>query len=314
LATRDIFFHLEKFLIAHSKNFDANGNITPTTNPFGSTSTYANFTTFNHPGKLKDPNGNYAVMRYDVRGNLTQEIRLRRSYCQTNNCVTLDPVTYTPAATDMIAWRVMAFDANGSPSTTKRVRDFAAQVASPTATSNTGPILAIGYDTNALFPTSVSRTGRKNAEGTVSTQVATLLYDNLGRIKTGIDGDWHSRQFSYDPLDRVTLATDALGNTRSFQYDSNDNPTGQRLDINGRLIDTRSSSFDQKDRRARSVDAGGNVSAMHCDDPSSASHEPGANFPAPLCLELCAPHCFPLNLSQSMNDAPRSGCRLVCFC
>jgi RHS repeat-associated protein len=245
--------------------FDANGNITQTTNPSGSTSTYTNFTTFNHPGKVKDPNGNYAVMKYDARGNLTQEIRLRRSYCQTTNCATLDPASYTPAATDMIAWRVMAFDANGSLSTTKRVRDFAAQVANPTATSNTGPILTISYDTNALFPTSVSRTGRKNAEVSVSTQTATLLYDPLGRIKTGIDGDWHSRQFSYDSLDRVTLATDALGNTRSFQYDINDNPTGQRLDINGRLIDSRSTSFDANDRRTRSVDSGGNVTALHYD-------------------------------------------------
>jgi YD repeat-containing protein len=87
--------------------FDANGNITQATNPSGSTGTYANFTTFNHPGKVKDPNGNYAVMKYDARGNLTQEIRLRRRYCQAVNCATLDPASYTPAATDMIAWRVM---------------------------------------------------------------------------------------------------------------------------------------------------------------------------------------------------------------
>ena len=182
--------------------FDANGNITQTTNPSGSTSTYANFTNFNHPGKVKDPNGNHAVMKYDVRGNLTQEIRLRSAYCQANNCATLDPATYNPAATDMIAWRVMAFDANGNLTATKRVRDFAAQVASPTATSNTGPILAISYDSNGPFPTTVSRTGRKNAETTPSTQTATLAYDPLGRIKTGIDGDWHTRQFSYDSLDR----------------------------------------------------------------------------------------------------------------
>ena len=46
---------------------------------------------------------------------------------------------------------------------------------------------------------------------------------------------------------------------------TNDNPTGQRLDINGRLIDSRSSSFDLNDRRTRSVDAGGNITAMHYD-------------------------------------------------
>ena len=245
--------------------YDAVGNVTRVTHPSGNATVYGAFNAFGQPGRLKDPNGNYAILKYDSRGNRTQEIRLSRSYCTSHDCSVLDPVAYTPAAGDMVAWRVRGFDAFGNLSSIKWVRDFAAQVASPTATSTTGPITSTAYDTNGLYAVSVSRTGRKNAETTPSTQTAPVSHDTLGRTRSTIDADWHPRQIDYDELDRVTVASDGLGQLRRFDYDDNGNTVGQRLVVGGRMVDSNSATFDLNDRRVRSVDAGGNVSTLAYD-------------------------------------------------
>ncbi len=215
--------------------YDALGNITQVTRPSGSTLAYANFTAFNQPGKVKDANGNYTVFKYDAKGNLTDEIRLSKTYCTTNNCATLNPATYVPTAADMVAWRVNGYDAYGNRLSTKRVSNFAAQVASPTATSATGPLITRTYDANNLYPISIARTGKKNSEVTTTTQSAPLAYDLLGRQTSGIDADWHATQYSYDTADHILKGSDALGNQRTYQYDANDNPSGERLDIAGSL-------------------------------------------------------------------------------
>jgi len=214
---------------------------------------------------VKDANGNYNLFNYDAKGNLTNEIRLTKAYCTTNNCATLNPTTYVPAATDIIAWRVNGYDAYGNRVTTKLVRDFVGQVASPTAISATGAIITRTYDANSLYPTAIARTGKKNSDTTATTQTVTLVYDTLGRQTSGIDADWHVTQFNYDDADHVIKGTDALGNLRSYQYDANDNPSGERLDIAGSLFDSRSVSYDLNDRKQTSVDAGGNVTAYQYD-------------------------------------------------
>ena len=163
--------------------YDAGGNVTQITNPSGSTVTYANFTAYNQPGKIKDANGHYTVLKYDAKGNLTQSLQLKQSACVTLNCATLDPAAYTPAAVDMIAWSVNGYDAWGNLLSSKRVSNFAGQVASPTALSSTGPIFATSFDANGLNATNVSRTGIKNSDAAPSTQSAPLVFDTLGRLK-----------------------------------------------------------------------------------------------------------------------------------
>ena len=245
---------------------DSNGNITTVLEPSGHSIEYAAFNSFGQPGRLKDPNGNYAVLKYDARGNRTQEIRLRQSFCAGGACAALDPVAYTPAAGDMVAWRVRGYDSHGNLSSIKTVRDFAAQVASPGATSPTGPVTTIGYDTNGLYPVALSRSGRKNADSTVSTQTAGVSHDTLGRTRVSVDADWQRRDIAYDELDRVISATDSRGHPRSFGYDANNNPIGQRLDLNGVLVDSSSASFDLGDRPVRSVDAAGHVTGYVYDE------------------------------------------------
>ena len=245
--------------------YDAGGNVTQITNPSGSTLTYANFTAYNQPGKIKDANGHYTVLKYDAKGNLTQSLQLKQSACVTLNCATLDPAAYTPAAADMIAWSVNGYDTYGNLLSSKRVSNFAGQVASPTALSSTGPIIATSYDANGLNPSNVSRIGIKNSDAAPSTQSAALVFDTLGRLKNGIDADWHPTQFGYDLVDRVTSATDTLGNLRTYQFDPNGNPFGQRLDIGAALVDSNSVWYDQSDRKAASTDAGGNLTAYQYD-------------------------------------------------
>ncbi len=227
--------------------------------------TTVNFTPFNKPGKVKDANGNYTLFKYDAKGNLTDEIRLTKSYCTINNCSILNPATYVPAATDMIAWKVNGYDAYGNRIISKQVRDFVGQVASSTATSVTGPIITRTYDASGLYPTTIARTGKKNSDIAATVQTAGLVYDSLGRQTSGIDADWHATQFAYDAADHTIKGSDALGNLRTYQFDANDNPSGERLDIAGSLLDSRSVSYDLDDRKQTSVDAGGNVTAYQYD-------------------------------------------------
>jgi hypothetical protein len=149
---------------------------------------------------------------------------LKQSACATLNCAALDPNAYAPAASDLLAWNVNAYDAYGNLTSAKRVRDFAGQVATPTALSNTGPILATSYDANGLNPATVARTGIKNAELTPTTQSATLTFDTLGRLKTGIDGDWYATQISYDSVDRIAQADDLADRPRRFGLCPNHQP------------------------------------------------------------------------------------------
>ena len=51
----------------------------------------------------------------------------------------------------------------------------------------------------------------------------------------------------------------------AMRADSDNNPIRQRLNIGGRLIDSRSARFDLNDGRIRSVDAGGDVTALSYD-------------------------------------------------
>ena len=62
--------------------YDALGNVTTITPPRGAlaTITFGPFNLFNQPQVIKDGRGNYTVMKYDVKGNLLEEIKLRATF------------------------------------------------------------------------------------------------------------------------------------------------------------------------------------------------------------------------------------------
>lgn len=250
--------------------YDANGNVTRITNPSGNTVEFYNFNFFNQPGKVKDANGNYTLYKYHPGGNLLQQIKLKSGLGST-----IDPATYVPVATDIAAWTVNTYGTFGNISSTRKVRDFAAQIANPLALS--GPTVSYDYVDNVnhiegINVTSITRKGDKNGDGMIDAteyDTATLSYDSLGRMKSGIDGDWQATVFEYDDVDRMTKGTDANGNLRDYTFDANGNPVGQKLSmqINGvpTILDNTGASYDLSDRKQTATDPGGFVTAYQYD-------------------------------------------------
>ena len=249
---------------------DAAGNVTLITNPSGSTVAYSFFDAFNQPGKVKDTNDNYTLNKYDVKGNLLQEIRLKSGLGGS-----IDPTTYSPSAADVVGWTVNTYDSYGNVLTTKRVRDFNLQIANPASLS--GPSVVFDYSDGinnvaGLNATTITRKGDKNGDGVIDAteyDSASLAYDALGRVTTGLNRDWQVTQLSYDDLDRVVRGTDAFGNLRDYTYDANGNKAGQKLEIsrNGSsaLVDSASIAYDLSDRKQTTTDAGGGVTSYRYD-------------------------------------------------
>jgi len=234
--------------------YDANGNVTTITNPSGATVQYSFFNAFNQPGKIKDARGNYTLLKYDANGNLLQALKLKAGLG-----ASLDPATYTPNLVDLVAWMIRIYDGFGNVLTTKQVRDFAMQ---------TGPTLESTYDAQGLNVVTFIRRGDKNGDGIIGASefdTASLAYDALGRVTTGIRDDWYATQFVYDDVDRVVRGTDATGNLRDYSYDANGNPMGESLTVGNTLLDQRSASYDLSDRKVQGLDAGGFVTAYQYD-------------------------------------------------
>ena len=137
--------------------YDANGNVVSVTTPRGATATSSDFTAFNQPQKVKDTRGNFTVLKYDARGNLVESMKLKSGVTPA--------IPYTPVAAQMLAWAVNGYDTYGNLTSAKRVRDFAAQIAAPSATSPTGPLIVTTFDANALYPTAIARQGDKTGDG-----------------------------------------------------------------------------------------------------------------------------------------------------
>jgi len=252
-------------------DYDAKGNVTKITNPSGATVEFFNFNAFNQPGKVKDARGNYTLYKYDANGNLLQEIRLKSRV----GADISDPATYIPAAGNIVAWTVNSYDAYGNILTSRKVRDYTAQITTPDAL--TGPTMAIDYtdtvnNVAGLNGVTMTRRGDKNGDGIIAADefdTATLSYDGLGRVRSGIDADWQPTRFEYDDVDRVVRGTDATGNLRDYGYDANGNPLSERLVVpaNGipTLVDSASAGYDMSDRKVTGTDAGGFVTAYQYD-------------------------------------------------
>src|SRR5207244_2353619 len=227
--------------------YDANGNVTRITLPSGNTIESSFLNSFNQPGKIKDARGNYAILKYDSRGNLLQTIRLRSGLG-----ATVDPTTYTPAPGDVVAWTINTYDAFGNVLTTKQVRDAATQA---------GPTLESTYDAQGLNAIGATRRG---GAGTVDA-TATLTYDALGRVTQGLRPDWYPTQAFYDAVDRVIRGTDAVGQLRDYTYDPNGNLVRESLVAGTTVVDDRTATYDLSDRKITQADAGGFITNSQYD-------------------------------------------------
>ena len=232
----------------------------------GAISESYDFNAFGSPRRVKDPKGRWTILRYDSRGNLLDSIRMGSGYngaalsCAAAECA-------FPTDTSLIrTWVANAYDSSGNLTSSKTVRDFAAQLATNTALSNTGPITAFDYDASRMNLVTVRRIGIKNDETTASTvNTATLGYDDLNRQKIGVDGNWYSVSTHFDDLDRTDKITDSMGKLRDIKFDANGNRIGQSLKVTvagvPTVVDSSSARVDDSDRVIASTDAGGFVTS-----------------------------------------------------
>ena len=76
--------------------YDTAGNVTRITHPDGNTQEFSAFTAFNQPQRIKDPRGNWTLLKYDEHGNLTDDIKLKTGV--------IPVVGIAPAASEIVAW------------------------------------------------------------------------------------------------------------------------------------------------------------------------------------------------------------------
>jgi RHS repeat-associated protein len=248
--------------------YDARGNVTrvllpsaspaedcQTTAPGPGTIVSSYFDAFDQPGKIRDARGHYTIMKYDARGNLLETIRLAAGV----GSEVVPTPSYAPDPADVVAWTVNTYDpATGDLLTVKQVRDPVSQA---------GPTTTLAYDAAKLNVVGLTRCGDK--DGVVATVECdtspTLVYDSLGRARTGLRPDWHTTQADYDDVDRVIRASDARGRLRDFAYDPNGNLTLERLIVADVVADERRFTYDLADRRISEADAGGFITRFQHD-------------------------------------------------
>ncbi|MCL5802140.1 MAG: hypothetical protein M1283_06495 [Gammaproteobacteria bacterium] len=221
--------------------YDALGNVTQITQPSSATVQFFDFNGFNQPQRVKDARGNWTLLAYDVKGNLTDEVKLKAGV--------VPAAGVSPAAGQAVSWVKRAFDAYGNPTGSKRLRDFTG-AALANYSSGTGPSVTTAFDASGLYPVSVTRLGDKDGDGVIGAgeaDTATLVFDSLGRQKQGIDASWHTVNAEYDPVDRAIRASDGAGKLRDYRYDANGNRILEQLVVNGAQVDSRAWGFDLSD-------------------------------------------------------------------
>jgi len=65
--------------------YDAKGNVTKITNPDGGIVQFFDFNAYNQPQRSQDARGNWSLVRYDLKGNPTDDIRLKAGVVPTEN-------------------------------------------------------------------------------------------------------------------------------------------------------------------------------------------------------------------------------------
>ncbi len=244
-----------------SFTYDGNGNVisvkAPSNASFGGTlgiASFEYFTAFNQPQKIRDARGNFTILKYDTGGNVREEIVLKSGV----GAGITNPAGYTPSAAEVIAWTIHTYDANGNRRTTKRVKDFAAQ---------SGPLWTFNYDGANLNLQNITRVGDKTGDGIdePAETSPTLTYDDLRRMRSGIDADWHPTAIDYDELGRARQGTDKLGRYRDHFYDDNGNYVGHSLSDGLAVLDSMTYGYDLTDRKTSQSDAGGFLTTFQYD-------------------------------------------------
>ncbi len=233
--------------------YDGLGNVSRVTSPSGATVEFSYFNAFNQPGRIKDARGNYILLKYDAKGNVVQELRLKSGFG-----AALDPATYIAVPAQLIAWTINTYDGVGNVLTAKKVRDF---------TTQAGPTIEYSYNdtvnnVQGMNAVGLTRRGDKNGDGIIASSefdTVNMVYDSLGRPTQGITDAWYATQSVYDAVDRVIKSSDATGNLRDYTFDANGNPLRQSLTVAATLLDQTTTGYDLSDRKVTTTDNAGAI-------------------------------------------------------
>lgn len=231
----------------------ATGNLLTTTYPSGRTEVRSHYNTLGQPGKLKDVRGLYTLFKYDAKGNVLEQIRLKSGFG-----ATATPATYAPVPADakaqIMAWTINTYDAFGNLLTSKQVSNMETKA---------GPSVEYAYEATNTYRNKVTRKGDKNGDGAIAADefdTATLVPDAAGQTKTAIDGRWEVVTYDYDEQGRVKTVTNAAGVTSRIEYDANGNVKLQKLEATVasavRQLQSSSFEYDLADRKVRSTGLG----------------------------------------------------------
>ncbi|MDP2834456.1 MAG: RHS repeat-associated core domain-containing protein [Pseudomonadota bacterium] len=253
---------------------DGKGNLKKTTLPsqlktagVNDSVQYEDYTVHGRPQRVKDARGNWTLLAYDAKGNLSDEIRTSAGYTPTAGA--------TPPTANILTWSKFAYDSYGNRSQRARLRSFSGHSLGVFPASVAGPTLITEYAASANHPagtyaTRVTRQGDRDGDGDYDAadpdDIADLSHDSLGRLTAGIDADWQPVSQTWDAVDRVVSHTDPLGQTRVYRYDANGNLEEEQLPG----VTRQAFGYDRSDRQAFVLDNTGAASRSEYDAAGNA--------------------------------------------
>lgn len=222
--------------------------------------------TFGQPRRIQNVRNNWTVLRYDAKGNVTDEIRLKSgasaAACTSAECA-------VPGAASIAAWTQRQYDAYGNVTQVKRIRDFATQA---------GPTLASDWNDAAnnvvgLNPVRLTRTGDKTGDGAADApDVATQTFDALSRMTSGVDAAWYPVAINeYDEVDRPVRSSDAMGRVTEIDRDANGNVTEHRTVVGGQVAWRMRTEYNDDDQAITTYDNAGNATQVTYDGANNRS-------------------------------------------
>jgi RHS repeat-associated protein len=224
-----------------SYTYDANGNLTSTTqlsgtsNAVSTTMTYD--TTFSQIRSITDPLGHAANFDYDGSGNLITitdplQHQTTMSYDGQGRILSVsDPLSNTSRFSYYLG--DLASVSDPLSRTTMRSNDVAGRLLSLTD--------PLGQTTKMTYNALNQVTSVTDPLG----KITSFIYDLNGNLLSVTDTIQHATTYTYDNMDRVATRKDPLQNQESYQYDGNSNLT-QFMDRRGK---TSTFSYDGLNRR-----------------------------------------------------------------
>ncbi len=231
--------------------YDADGRVTKTTQPDGSTARTI-YNAIGKPEKSIDSAGRETLSEYDARGHLVKTTFPDGTFTTS----TYDVEGRMTAATDAAGvTRYTLYDALGRATVSILPDDtMPATVLTEVAAIAAAPALA----DNPRTLTTYDADGRVTATTDPLGNSTTFEYDDAGRRTAALG---HRMSYSYDAAGHQTSSTDAKGNVTTFTYDSAGRLTRTDLPDGNHTL----TGYDSLGRRISSTDAEGNLTRFAYD-------------------------------------------------